>query len=129
MPNISPHAIVEKGAELAGDVRVAYDWSPPAVRGVHEAGLAAAGLTAEEDRELRNALQDLFEDEAALQTKIEQLMNLGVEGEVAALCEFCLRSLRGLYGRFREVYRGKTPPEALEHPPPERRANFRRPLT
>jgi UDP-N-acetylglucosamine acyltransferase len=107
----------------------AYDWSPPSVRGIHEAGLVAAGLGKPEERELRHALRDLFEDEAALQTKIEQLANLGAEGEVAALCDFCQRSLQGVYGRFRELYRGKAPPEAYEYLPPERRMDSRRPLT
>jgi UDP-N-acetylglucosamine acyltransferase len=107
----------------------AYDWTPPSVRGIHEAGIRAAGLKDDQEQELRQALRELFEDEAALQTKIEQLVNLGVEGEVAALCEFCRKSLQGVYGRSRELYRGKTPPEAIEYLPPERRADFRRPLT
>ena len=89
-----------------------YGWTPPAVMGVHEAGLRAAGLSAEEEKDLRDALREIFEDESALQTKIEQLVNMGVEGEVARLCEFCQRSLQGVFGRHRELYRGKTPPEA-----------------
>jgi len=99
-----------------------YDWdAPPAVRGVHEAGIAAAGLAADEEKELRRALRELFDDEFALQTKIEQLVNMGVEGEVAQLCQFIQRSLRGVYGRHRELYRGKVPPEAYPHLPPELR--------
>lgn len=90
------------------------DWAPPSVRGIHEAGIKAAGLTDVEQRELRRALVELFEDEAALATKIEQLVNLGVEGEVAALCGFCQRSLQGVYGRYREFFRNEPPPEALE---------------
>ena len=73
----------------------------------------------EQEKELRFALKELFDDESALQTKIEQLVNMGVEGEAARLCEFCLRSLQGLYGRCREVYRGKAPPEAKRCTLPE----------
>jgi UDP-N-acetylglucosamine acyltransferase len=93
------------------------DGTAPAVRGTHEAGLADADLADAERRDLRRALADLFADESALQTKIEHLVNMGVEGEVAALCEFCQRSLRGVFGRHREVYRGQSPPEARRHLP------------
>lgn len=98
-----------------------YDDSPPAVRGIHDAGIKAPGLAPAEEKELRRALNELFADESALQTKIEQLVNMGVEGEVAALCEFCQRSLQGVYGRHREMFRGKAPPEAKEFLPPELR--------
>ncbi len=91
-----------------------FESTPPAVRGIHEAGLKAAGLTDLEERELRRALAELFEDEAALATKIEQLVNLGIEGEVAKLCGFCQRSLQGVYGRYRELFRNEIPPEALD---------------
>jgi UDP-N-acetylglucosamine acyltransferase len=101
-------------------------WTPPAVRGVHEEGIAAAHLRNEEEAELRRALHELFEDESALQTKIEQLENLGVEGEAAALCEFCQASLQGKFGRIRESFRGKVPPEAEEHLPPEKLAEVQR---
>ena len=107
---------------------VGYDWStPPAVRGVHEAGIEAAKLRPDEQRELRQALRELFDDESALQTKIEQLVNLGVEGEVAALCKFCQRSLQGLYGRHRETFRGKMPPETAQFLSPDQLADIRRP--
>jgi UDP-N-acetylglucosamine acyltransferase len=98
----------------------------PAVQGPYEDGIRAARLPADEERELRRALRELFQDEAALQTKIEQLVNLGVEGEVAELCEFCQRSLQGLGGRHRETYRGKVPPEAEKYLPPEFLAKVRR---
>jgi len=91
----------------------------PTVRGAHEAGIAAAALKPDEEKELRFALRELFDDESALQTKIEQLVNMGVEGEAARLCEFCNRSLQGPYGRYRELFRGKVPPEAREHLPPD----------
>ena len=104
------------------------DPGPPRVRGVHEAGLQAAGLSADEQRELRDALRELFEDEAALQTKIEHLMNVGVEGEVAALCGFVQRSLQGIYGRHRELFRGQMPPEAEKYLPPAELARIRRHL-
>lgn len=101
----------------------------PSVRGVHEEGILAAGLAPQEERELRRTLHELFADESALQTKIEQLANLGVEGESAALCEFCQQSLQGVYGRYRELFRGKLPPEALEYLPAEKRAEARRMLS
>jgi len=85
---------------------------PASVRGIHEQGIRAAGLGPVAEADLRMALRELFTDESALQTKIEHLMNLGVEGEVARLCEFCRRSLHGVYGRYRETLRGKCPPEA-----------------
>ncbi len=100
----------------------------PAVSGVHEEGIAAARLDAVEEKELRDALRELFEDEKALQTKIEQLVNLGVEGEVARLCEFCQRSLQGVYGRYRELFRGKIPPEAKQYLTDEFRQIIRRPM-
>jgi len=103
------------------------DTCPPAVRGVHEAGIRAAALRGEEEKELRHALAELFDDEAALQTKIEQLVNMGVEGEAARLCEFCQRSLQGVYGRYRELFRGKAPPEARRHLPPDAAIEPRRP--
>ena len=96
------------------------DWSaPPSVRGIHEAGIAAAKLAPEEAKDLHQALKELFDDESALQTKIEQMVNMGIEGEVASLCRFIQRSLQGIYGRHRELYRGKAPPEAQDYLPPE----------
>lgn len=100
----------------------------PAVRGIHEEGIAAAHLGPQEQKELRQALTELFIDEGALQTKIEQLVNLGVEGKVAELCEFCKRSLQGVYGRHRELYRGKIPPEVDQFLPHEWRQTIRRAL-
>lgn len=90
----------------------APEWWPAAVKGVHEVGIRRAKLPSDEEIELRGALRELFADESALQTKIEQLMHLGVEGEAAALCTFCRRSLQGVFGRHREILRGRTPPEA-----------------
>lgn len=106
-----------------------YDWAgPPAVHGAHEEGIAAAGLGEDEEKELRQALQELFDDESALQTKIEQLVNMGVEGEVAELCRFIQRSLQGVYGRHRELYRGKVPPEAEAYLSPELKSAAERAL-
>jgi len=96
--------------------------SPPAVIGIHEEGIAAAGLDRQGEKELRAALKELFGDGAAMQTKIEQLLNMGVEGEAAALCQFIQRSLQGVFGRHREIYRGKAPPEARQYLPPEMHA-------
>lgn len=103
-----------------------YGWTPPSVRGVHEAGIKSAGMTKEEEAELRRAMHEIFEDEAAFQTKLEQLENLGVEGEAKALCEFCQQSLQGKFGRFRESYRGQVPPEAAALLPTEKLAELQR---
>ncbi len=104
-----------------------YDWAdPPAVHGVYEEGIAAANLPPDEEKELRQALRELFDDESALQTKIEQLVNMGVEGVVADLCQFIQRSLQGVFGRYRELYRGKIPPEAEDYLPPELKPTNRR---
>jgi UDP-N-acetylglucosamine acyltransferase len=103
-----------------------YGWTPPSVRGAHEGGIRAAELKPDEESELRRTLRELFEDEVAFQTKIEQLENLGVEGEAKALCEFCQQSLLGKFGRYRESYRGKIPPEAVAILPPEKLAEIQR---
>lgn len=103
-----------------------YGWTAPAVRGIHDAGIKAAKLSRDEEAELRRALSELFEDEQALQTKIEQLENLGVEGEARLLCEFCMQSLQGRFGRFRESYRGQMPPEAAGHLTAEQLAEAKR---
>ncbi len=102
------------------------DKQGPSVRGPHDEGIRSAKLDPLEEKELRQALRELFEEEAALQTKIEQFVNLGVEGQVAEICQFIQRSLQGLYGRDRERYRGKAPPEAERFLPPELRAKIRR---
>jgi len=93
----------------------------PSVHGANEEGVRSAELDAGEEKDLRSALRELFDDEAALETKIEQLVNSGVEGEAADLCDFCQKSLQGLYGRYRELFRGKMPPEAQQYLPPEMR--------
>ncbi len=98
----------------------------PAVKGIHEEGIAAAKLSRDEQAELRLALKELFTEEASFQTRIEQLVNQGVEGEVALLCEFCQQSLQGTYGRHREQFRGKAPPEAMQYLPPEIRQLIKR---
>ncbi|HUS47516.1 MAG TPA: acyl-ACP--UDP-N-acetylglucosamine O-acyltransferase [Phycisphaerae bacterium] len=100
--------------------------STPAVRGIYEAGISRAALPSEEEKDLRRALHELFDNEFALQTRIEQLFNLGVEGEVAELCKFCQQSLRGVYGRYRELFRGRIPPEARQYLPREQWAQIAR---
>ncbi len=91
----------------------------PAVTGINKKGISAAKMGRGEKRELRRALHELFDDEAALETKIEQLVSLGVEGRAAELCKFIQRSLQGVYGRSRERFRGQAPPEAAQYLPPE----------
>ena len=73
--------------------------------------------------------QQLADGRWALMSLAEQMANIGIEGEVASLCQFIQRSLQGLYGRHREVYRGKIPPEALLYLPPDRQALLRRQIT
>ncbi|MCJ7544129.1 MAG: acyl-[acyl-carrier-protein]--UDP-N-acetylglucosamine O-acyltransferase [Phycisphaerae bacterium] len=101
---------------------------PPAVRGVHYAGVRAAALAAPEESELLRVLGELFDDESALQTKIEQLEKMGVEGAAAELCGFVHRSLQGIYGRYRECFRGQAPPEAAQYLTPEQHSAIRRPV-
>jgi len=100
--------------------------SPPAVRGIHEDGIARAALAGDEEKDLRRAMRELFEDEFAVQTKIEQLFSMGVEGEVADLCTFCRQSLQGVYGRHRELFRGGLPPEVHEYLSSEEIAKIQR---
>jgi UDP-N-acetylglucosamine acyltransferase len=96
-----------------------YD-TPAAVRGVHEEGLASAGLSEKEKDEVRRAVTRLFEDEQALSIKLPALLEEpGAGWAVRALCQFCQRSLAGHFGRHRETLRGKMPPEARTHLPPE----------
>lgn len=105
-----------------------YYWDPPMVRGLHEAGLAAAGLADGAEARLRLALQLLFEDETAMTTKLDQLEAAGVddEPELAHLCRFCRQSLSGLYGRYREMFRGQIPPEAEQYLPADVLAEIRK---
>jgi len=133
---IGQHSRVGRRVPVRRDVPPYTDFdcpdneTTPSVTGIYEAGIAAAKrLDAEDKKELRRALADLFDNEAALATKIEQLVNLGVDGEVAALCEFCKRSLRGTYGRHREMYRGVIPPEVDQFMPAEWKTIVRRPTS
>jgi len=90
-----------------------YYSDPPAIRGVHEAGIAAAGLDADVERALRAALTELFDTDAALATQVAALERRGAMIEVVAdLCRFCRESLAGRFGRYRERFRNQTPPEA-----------------
>jgi len=53
-------------------------------------------------------------------TKIDQIEAQGpMSDELAYLCRFCRESLAGLYGRYREQFRGQIPPEAFELLPRE----------
>ena len=132
---IGRHACVGTHTPVKRDVppytlfAVHPDKQVPSVQGIHAAGLAAANLSEEEQADLRRALAELFEDETALQTKIEQLVNLGVEGEVERLCEFCQHSLQGTFGRCREKFRAQLPPEAEQFLTPEQLAEARRALS
>jgi len=87
------------------------DIQPASVHGIHRKGLWAARLAPLEEWELHRTLLELFADEWALQTRIEHLVNIGVEGEALKVCRFCQRSLSGPFGRYREALRGQPPPE------------------
>lgn len=104
------------------------DGASPAVRGPHRQGIATAKLAPHEEMDLLRLILEFFGDESALQTKIEQALNMGVEGQAQLLCQFCQQSLQGVFGRYRELFRGKAPPEAAEHMPPELREAPRRPM-
>jgi UDP-N-acetylglucosamine acyltransferase len=102
-----------------------YDRVSPAVQGMHEEGIAAAHLETYDEFELRRTLHELFQDEMALQTKIEHLENMGIEGSGKSVCDFITASLQGKFGRIREGLRGQIPPEALPHLTPEIQARLR----
>jgi UDP-N-acetylglucosamine acyltransferase len=95
-----------------------YYWDPPMVRGIHEEGIAAAALPHAEEVQLRWALAELFESEAALATMLDRVERLQpLHPATADLCRICRGSLAGLYGRYREQFRNQVPPEAREFLP------------
>ncbi|KKK58561.1 hypothetical protein LCGC14_3043190, partial [marine sediment metagenome] len=93
-----------------------YYRASPAERGVHEAGLEAAGLSQGDRQGVRDLIAHLFQAEGALAGKIETYLRRDDLPEpVEMICQFCRRTLEGLFGRHREAFRGRMPPEALEH--------------
>jgi UDP-N-acetylglucosamine acyltransferase len=95
-----------------------YYNTPAAVRGCHEAGLRQAGLPAAEAQAVRQAIRELFHNEQALAVAVEKLLARPDLPEAAAvLGEFCRRCLASRFGRCREEYRGRMPPEARAHLP------------
>lgn len=95
-----------------------YYWDPPQVRGLWEAGIAAAGLDDEHEQALREALKYLFSDGQPMVTKLDELKRRWPEdATVGRLCQFCRESLSGLSGRYREQFRNCIPPEAYEYLP------------
>ncbi|MDY7010830.1 MAG: hypothetical protein SVV80_08775, partial [Planctomycetota bacterium] len=65
--------------------------------------------------DVRQAFRRLFEDKRGRIVKVRELLAQTDQVEpVRILCESCMRSLTGRFGRHRERYRGKTPPEAEE---------------
>jgi UDP-N-acetylglucosamine acyltransferase len=96
-----------------------YYWDPPMVRGIHDAGIAAAKLPAAEAAQLRWAIGELFDSESALAVMLDRVERLSPLYEATAqLCAMCRQSLSGLYGRYREQFRNQVPPEAREFLPP-----------
>ncbi len=119
---VGRHALVRAHTPVRRDVPPYTDFysadrdvMPASVHGIHRAGLWAAKLPPVEEWELHRTMLELFADEWALQTRIEHLVNIGVEGEALEVCRFCQRSLGGPYGRYRETLRGQAPPEAQEY--------------
>lgn len=119
---IGRHALVRGRTPVRRDVPPYTDFystdpgvHPASVGGIHRKGLWEAKLPPVEEWELHRTLLELFADEWALQTRIEHLVNIGVEGEALEVCRFCQRSLSGPYGRYRETLRGQAPPEAREY--------------
>ena len=119
---IGRHALVRARTPVRRDVPPYTDFyssnpdmQPASVHGIHRKGLWAARLAPVEEWELHRTLLELFADEWALQTRIEHLVNIGVEGEALKVCRSCQRSLRGPYGRHRETLRGQPPPEVQEY--------------
>jgi UDP-N-acetylglucosamine acyltransferase len=96
-----------------------YYWDPPMVRGIHDAGLAAAGLAPEQAAQIRWAISELFDSESALAVMLDRVeRQQPLFPATAELCEMCRQSLSGLYGRYREQFRNQIPPEAAEFLPP-----------
>ncbi len=92
-----------------------YYTSPSSIRGVHEQGLSTAGIPPTQVDALRRAVGYLFEHEDALAVKVARMLEkTDLPEAVRILCEFCLQSLAGRFGRHREAFRGKVPPEAQE---------------
>lgn len=97
-----------------------YYSNPPAVAGVSERGLAAAGLDATSADQLRQAVKTIFTNDHAQSPKVRNMLaGGGLCPAVRELCEFSLASLQGVFGRCREAYRGQIPPEARKHFAPE----------
>ncbi len=107
-----------------------YYGTTPRIHGTHEAGVVAVGLDGDSEAALRRALNSLFEDESALSTKVDQLAGQASRWpEVAHLCTFCRQSLDGVYGRYRELFRSKVPPEAEENLPADLLADIRKKMS
>ena len=89
---------------------------PAVILGAYREGIQNADLQ-EQDREaLYKAIEELFNDGSPIRIKISRILSQnGVSDAVKDLCEFCLESLSGKYGRQREAFRGKIPPEAREY--------------
>ena len=95
-----------------------YYTAPGKVLGVNEEGLQRAGLTEAEKEDVRQAAQRLFGDDRALLTKLDQLTaRKDLSRPVGELCASCRKSFHGRFGRRREVFRGKLPPEARQFLP------------
>jgi len=94
--------------------------APPAPRQADEAGMARAGLEEAVRNRVRQAVERLFADEQALAVTVQKMLaESDLDEPVVRLLEFCRNSLAGKFGRRREAYRGRLPPEAREYLPAE----------
>ena len=89
---------------------------PAVILGAHHEGIEKANLQKQDRDALYKAVEEIFCDGSPIRIKIDRILNQrGVSEVVKTLCEFCLKSLSGKYGRQREAFRGKIPPEAREY--------------
>jgi UDP-N-acetylglucosamine acyltransferase len=88
-----------------------------AVQGLHEEGLAKAGLNAAEADAVRKAFAELYGDEQPLAPKVDRMLSGPLPPAARELCSFLQRSLQARFGRFREALRGEMPPEARAYLP------------
>ena len=97
-----------------------YYNAPATVCTVNEQGLAAADISDSDREGVRDAVRRLFEDEAAMAVAVAALADKpDLPAPVEQLLGFCQRVQEGRFGRCREAFRGRIPPETLQHLPPE----------
>jgi UDP-N-acetylglucosamine acyltransferase len=95
-----------------------YYSRPPAIVGVNAPGLAAAKLPPRQRDQVCQAIAYLFTESLAMAVKLtDMLARPELPEPVLDLCNFCKLSLSGQFGRYREVFRKRLPPEARQYLP------------